>query len=451
MVEWGGLENRCALTGTVGSNPTLSARGPGSLSSRGRAAFGRLGPANPAVIGVAFLRPNQISDRPMDRLSDSTANRKLSAEVLERALHATDIMVAITDPSLDDNPIVWVNDYFCQFTGYSRDEALGQNCRFLQGDDRDQPAVRRVRQSVDDGESIHVLIRNYKKSGDFFYNDLFISPVWKDRDNPDSEIIYFVGVQNDVTDRVQAETDVADREREIGETAENERERFGMDLHDGLGQELAGVGMLAQALSTRLLNDGSPEAAAAREVAQRIQSAITSAHSMARGLNPVGPYDTGLGDALRELASATSLSSGLSVEADVDRVEFADRREARHLYRIAQEAVANAVEHAEATAVLVSLHSRSIGDHTEAVLTVADDGVGISPDVSAHSSENGLKDKAALARRGTGLYGMRHRADLIGADLDIEPREGGGTKIRCTLRLSNTAAPEGRVRTGERE
>ena len=380
----------------------------------------------------------------MDRPSDSTANRRLSAEVLERALHATDIMVAITDPNEADNPIVWVNDYFCQFTGYPRDEVLGQNCRFLQGDDRGQPAARRVKESVEAGESVHVLIRNYKKSGEFFHNDLFVSPVWEDRGDPDSKILYFVGVQNDVTDRVQAETDVADREREIGETADNERERFGMDLHDGLGQELAGAAMLAQALSSRLLSTGSPESTSARELAQRIRASIESAHAMARGLNPVGPYDTGLGDALHELAGSTAAASSLVVDAQVDRVTFADRREARHLYRIAQEAVANAVEHSGGTTITIRLRAAPLDDgRTRATLVVADDGVGIAPELTAHAPQSDLLEKAALARHGMGLYSMRRRADLIGAELTIEAQEEGGTALRCTLVTSDEPNSDG--------
>lgn len=389
----------------------------------------------------------------MERPSDRTANRELSPEVLEQALHATDIMLVLTDPREDDNPIVWVNDYFSQFTGYSRDEVLGRNCRFLQGDDRDQPAVRRVRRAVEAGEGAHVLLRNYKKDGTPFNNDLFVSPVRERRGDPDSPVIYFVGVQNDSTDRVTAEAEVADREREVHETAENERERFGMDLHDGLGQELAGVSLLARAHADRLAAEGSEHAAAAGRILELLEGALGSARDMARGLNPVDASEHGLGDALRSLcASADATASDLTVRARVEPIAFEDRREARHLYRIAQEAVSNAVKHAGATEVVVTLHRAPAAGGGDAVhLEVRDDGVGVDPTILGPGRRGSLESRAELARRGMGVYGMRYRAELIGASFQLDAPAGGGTVVRCTLPGSGGVRSGHRVRHAERE
>ena len=387
----------------------------------------------------------------MDRLSDSSSNPRLSAEVLERALHATDIMVVLTDPRLDDNPIIWVNDYFCDFTGYSRDEVLGRNCRFLQGDARDQLAARRLREAIDAGRSVNVQIQNFRRDGSPFDNDLYVSPVREDREDPDSPIRFFIGVQNDSTARVRAEAEVAERTREVHETAENERERFGMDLHDGLGQELAGIGLMLQSLGGRLADEGSPSAPLAARVLTLLEDALASARDMARGLNPVDASPYGLGDALRELCDrAADARPELRVQARVEPVTFDDRREARHLYRIAQEAVSNAVAHAAARELRVTLHRTGGSVHLE----VRDDGVGV-PEALARVGEGSpapVQDRAELARNGMGLYGMRYRADLIGAALTVRRDDEGGTVVRCVLPDGAAGRLDGaRQRSGERE
>ncbi|PAP76100.1 sensor histidine kinase [Rubrivirga marina] len=385
----------------------------------------------------------------MDRLSDTNANPRLSAEVLERALHATDIMVVLTDPHLEDNPIIWVNDYFCQFTGYGRDEVLGRNCRFLQGDDRDQPAIRRLRRAIDAGESVNVHIRNYRKDGSPFDNDLYVSPVRETPSDLDGPIRYFIGVQNDSTARIRAEAEVADRTREVHETAENERERFGMDLHDGLGQELAGVGLLLKALVGRLEDEGSASGALAGRVLDLVEEALSSARDMARGLNPVDASPYGLGDALRTLCDRVAESQpDIEVRARVEPIPFDDRREARHLYRIAQEALSNAVKHAEASQVLVTLHRTGGSVHLE----VRDDGAGVPEELTEVGDAVPVQDRAELARRGMGLYGMRYRADLIGAALTVRRDDGGGTVVRCVVPDAASGPRAGhRARSGERE
>ena len=368
-----------------------------------------------------------------DRRADRDENSTIDLGTIEKALHATNNLIVITDPCQDDNPIVWVNDYFCEFTGYDRDEVLGRNCRFLQGEDRDQSERHSLREAVDDARNIHVLIRNYKKSGELFYNDLYVSPVVEG-----GEVIYFIGVQNDITARMEAIADVADAQREVLETAENERERFGMDLHDGLGQTLTGAIMLSHALTRDLVAFSRPQgvlqglpqevrdelnvlASHANHLHKQIEQTVAEARAMANGLNPVNDSPEGLGDALRDLAHNVQRSHEdaptITVEAEI--VGFQDRRIARHLYRIAQEALSNAVQHGEASAVTLTLRRTP-----EAVqLDVEDDGVGFDDDRVV--SGDG---------RGRGLASMRYRSRLMGAEIEIRQREDtSGTRVRVVV------------------
>ena len=121
--------------------------------------------------------------------------------LLDRAVAASSNGIVITDPGLPDGPIIYVNPAFERTTGYSRDEVLGRNCRFLQNDDRDQPAVAELRECIYAGNECRVVLRNYKKDGTLFWNELYVSPVH----NEEGKLTNFVGVQNDVTERKRAE------------------------------------------------------------------------------------------------------------------------------------------------------------------------------------------------------------------------------------------------------
>jgi|GEM_PF-929032 len=115
------------------------------------------------------------------------------------AIDATITGLIITDPNQEDNPIIFCNKAFSELTGYTREETLGRNCRFLQAGDRDQKAKKIIRVALENGEGCSTLLRNYRKDGTVFWNELKISPIKNDR----GEIEYFVGIQNDMTSLIQ--------------------------------------------------------------------------------------------------------------------------------------------------------------------------------------------------------------------------------------------------------
>ena len=115
----------------------------------------------------------------------------------EQTLAVSRSAIVITDPNEPGNPIVYANRTFERITGYGIEEVIGKNCRFLQGEDRDQPALEELRAAVREGRECQVLLRNYKKDGTFFWNELSISPVHDEEGN----LANFVGVVGDVTER----------------------------------------------------------------------------------------------------------------------------------------------------------------------------------------------------------------------------------------------------------
>ncbi|MGJ0535030.1 helix-turn-helix domain-containing protein [Methylocystis sp.] len=114
--------------------------------------------------------------------------------------------VTLADPDLEDSPIIYANRPFMRITGYGLDEIIGRNCRFLQGEDRDQEGRLRLREALRNREQIEVTLRNYRKDGALFHNKLNITPLF----DADGRLLYFLGVQYDVSAHVQAELEIGD-------------------------------------------------------------------------------------------------------------------------------------------------------------------------------------------------------------------------------------------------
>ena len=125
--------------------------------------------------------------------------------LLERLLTTAAIGVVITDMRAPDNPLVYVNPEFERLSGYSAAQAIGRNCRFLQGPDTDQPAVADIRQAVNLGLPVATTLLNYRRDGTPFWNEMRLAPVPDD----DGSVKFYLGLLTDVSDRVRAETDLA--------------------------------------------------------------------------------------------------------------------------------------------------------------------------------------------------------------------------------------------------
>jgi len=119
----------------------------------------------------------------------------------DQAIAASSVGIVIADARLPDMPLIYVNPAFERMTGYAASEVLGSNCRFLQGQDTDQPAIDTLRQAIRQGTHCTTVLRNYRKDGSLFWNELNISPIYDSA----QQITHFVGVQSDITARKQAE------------------------------------------------------------------------------------------------------------------------------------------------------------------------------------------------------------------------------------------------------
>jgi PAS domain S-box-containing protein len=123
--------------------------------------------------------------------------------------------ITLSDPDQPDNPIVYANEAFEIMTGYEQPDIIGHNCRFLQGTDRDQPEIEEIRRALREREPVTVTLRNYRKDGTLFYNQFTIRPLF----DPQGHLIYFLGIQYDVTEKVRAQEEL-DRLNKLLEAAQ---------------------------------------------------------------------------------------------------------------------------------------------------------------------------------------------------------------------------------------
>ena len=205
-------------------------------------------------------------------------------------------------------------------------------------------------------------------------------------------------------------------ERAILETTEREQQRIGEDLHDGLGQQLTAASLATNGLITALQSAAAAQVPQAESLSRQLRESIAELRALSHGLAPVALADEGLMHALHELAEATTRSTGVRCIVDSPLpVSVPDVALAGHLYRIAQEAVNNALKHAAPHEIRLGLERRE----DTFVLEVDDDGDGLPETLAAGG--------------GIGLRVMRHRAQLIGGAFEIGSSPAGGTRIACYI------------------
>jgi len=187
-------------------------------------------------------------------VSDGGDNQRRRTErelrLLYRAVAASSNGITISNSTAPDEPLIYVNRSFELMTGYSSDEVLGRNCRFLQGDDGDQPALLEVRAALREGRDCEALLRNYRKDGTPFWNELRLSPVHDER----GRLVNFVGVQNDVTQRKRAEEELRRAYDELDERVRRRTARLA-ESNARLKREIAERRELEEQLTHQAFHD----------------------------------------------------------------------------------------------------------------------------------------------------------------------------------------------------
>lgn len=330
------------------------------------------------------------------------ASEERSRAVLETAVNA---IITMNEQSV----IETVNTATERIFGYTREELVGQNIKIL------MPQPYRARHDGYVGAYLRTGARKIigigrevvgqRKDGTIFPIDLSVGEAHL----PDGRRV-FTGIIRDLTERKQLE-------EKILQISEEEQHRIGQDIHDDLCQQLAAIGCLAKVAHQQLARSGNREAANLDEIVRLLTQANVRAREMSRGLMPVVLDSVGLMEALKELAQGTERIFRVSCPFRCERpVNVPDNKMATQLFRIAQEAVANAIKHSQAGRI--EIHLTEEDQHV--LLTIRDNGQGIPDNVTGK-------------RTGMGLLTMTHRARMLGGTLSVEPDEFGGTVVQCRV------------------
>ncbi len=221
--------------------------------------------------------------------------------------------------------------------------------------------------------------------------------------------------------RIQMLEERRQLEKDIVSVSEHEQQRIGQDLHDGICQQLAAIGCAARVLAEDLQAQGVQAAHDASLIEGSLQQVVMEARNLARGIFPVHVDRSGLAAALADLGKMMSRLTGIPIVVnDCVDVPLDAPEVSMHLYRIAQEAVANAVKHSNATEIHVAMKL----EDEMLELRVEDNGKGMPPTSRTRSE-------------GMGLRTMHYRAQALKAVLAIDPRPQGGTLVSCRVQLKD--------------
>lgn len=242
-------------------------------------------------------------------------------------------------------------------------------------------------------------------AGERFVYDLTVEPVR----NELGQIAGITGAAMDITEHKRLE-------KEVLQISEMEQRRIGQDLHDGICQHLAGIELMSEVLEQNLGKKSNAQAAQAGKIATHVRDVIGQTRSLARGLSPVVLEAEGLMAALTELAANTGKMFGVKCDFAFEAPVFIeDLITSTHLFRIAQEAVTNAIKHGKAKQIKISLATTD----DQLVLTIADNGAGF--------------ETQSANTKGMGLRIMQYRAGMIGGTLLVRRQTAGGTAVICFL------------------
>ncbi len=369
-------------------------------------------------------QPGETPRQHMVVAEDITA-RKEAEENYQRELYYNRALITHTSAYITamdgEGRFTHANPSFLRGMGYEAEDVLQRTPWEIGLMDKDEVARSKGRFEKllrgEDNPPVEVRLR--AKDGEWHAVELRSTSTRK----PDGSVDRIIITGTDVTERNRLQ-------QEVLNVVEREQARLGHDLHDGVGQTMTGIVALIEALELDLEGARREDAARIRKL---IQDAVSEIRRMSHGLSPTSVKYRGLGGALHLLAETVSLNHRTPCTCEVDDgIVISDMDMQGHLFRIAQEAVNNALRHGSPENVSINL-KRLKG--AACALVVEDDGGGF-PTVKGRGKS---KKASVVPSPGIGLRVMEYRASLIGADLTVSPRTAGGVIVTCRFQSNGEA------------
>jgi PAS domain S-box-containing protein len=367
--------------------------------------------------------------------------------LLDRVISQSSNGVIITDMLEPGQPIMFVNAAFTRITGYTSGEALGRNCRFLQGTDRDQPDLQKLKTSINNRAECRVILRNYRKDGTMFWNELSIFPVF----DPKGKLTHYVGLQTDATERRQAEAELL-RAKEEAEAANFAKSEFLANMSHEIRTPLNGIIGSIELMERSHLNE---------EHRNLLDTVATSSGALLSLINDILDFskiESGKTEMKREPvhlrllleeclqmfainAERKQLLLAGTVDAEVPDTILAD---ALKLRQILINLIGNAIKFTEKGEVEVRMTlKKTEASLVELECTVRDTGIGIPREKQAALFNPFIQGDSSISKKyggtGLGLAISSRLAVQMGGSLRLESQPGEGTVF--FLRFRTELAP----------
>jgi PAS domain S-box-containing protein len=349
-----------------------------------------------------------ITERKQSEMALQMAN-----ELLEKIFSSMHVLIAYLDRDFN---FLRVNRRYAQADGRDPAFFVGKNHFDLYPDEENEALFRRV---VETGKPFYV----YERPFQYPHRPESVS-YW------DWSLVPLKDAQGRVQTLLLTLLDVSERKHLqdlVMQASEQERQRIGQDLHDGLGQNVAGIAFLSSVLTSKLAGRDAPETADARKITEHLNQTVGLTRSLARGLCPVELTSDALMKALRDLSEDAGDMFRIDCRFEcLQPVLIDDIQVATHLYRIAQEAISNAHRHGHARNIRIEMTRQQ----SQVRMVIEDDGEGFTPTGNGH--------------RGMGLRIMEHRARSCGGNFRIDSTPGLGTRVECVVTSECKSASDSR-------